>query len=154
MTVEAHLAKARRFEASMAKLDPAADFEMLIWSAMHAGTHLLNAALHACRVTLANQAYPSNHAGRYFVPTGDGFREEPGALGDVIHADMPPVPGPVPSRLTAAMDALRVIERLAAAALRGAEPVERDAMAAWRDAYEQTKRGCLEVIRTGTGGDG
>jgi len=138
----------------MAKLDPIADFEMLIWSAMHAGTHLLNAALHACGVTLATQAYPSNHAGRYFVPTGDGFREEPGGLGDVIHADMPPVPGPVPPRLAAAMDALRVIERLAAAALRGAEPVGRDARAAWRDAYERTQRGCLEVIRTGTGGDG
>jgi hypothetical protein len=148
VTVDAHLARARRFEASMAKLDPAADFEMLVWSAMHAGTHFLNAALHAAGVTVANRAYPSNHAGHYFVPAEAGFREGPGPLGDVIHADMPPVPGPIPPVVARAMDALRVVERVAADALRAPAPVAGEARARWRAAYETAKAACLEAVRT------
>jgi hypothetical protein len=154
VNVEAHLAKAQRFEVSMAKLAPAADLEMLLWSAMHAGTHLLNAALHQCGVTRANQAYPSNHAGRYFVASDGGLREEPGPLGDVIHADMPPVPDPVPPALASAMDALRVVERLAAAALRAPEPLAPDVAAGWRDAYERVTRECLAAVRSRGAADG
>ena len=45
-----HCAAAERIERSLAKCGPA-DYEMKIEGAMLAGTHWLNAALHACGVT-------------------------------------------------------------------------------------------------------
>jgi hypothetical protein len=40
-----HILKARRLEASLRKLDPANDFEMIIELCMLLATHLFNAAL-------------------------------------------------------------------------------------------------------------
>jgi hypothetical protein len=46
-----HVAKAKRFQATVAKLDARDDFEMINWARMHICTHLLNGALHAAGVT-------------------------------------------------------------------------------------------------------
>jgi hypothetical protein len=46
-----HILKARRLEASLRKLDPANDFEMIIELCMLSATHLFNAALHVEVVT-------------------------------------------------------------------------------------------------------
>ena len=42
-----HIQKAGRLEASLRKLDPLDDYEMVIDTCMNATTHYFNAALHA-----------------------------------------------------------------------------------------------------------
>ena len=46
-----HIAKAQRLEATLKKLDPEDDYEMIIDLCMLAGTHYYNAALHAADIT-------------------------------------------------------------------------------------------------------
>jgi hypothetical protein len=51
MQTAQHVAKAKRFQATMAKLSVREDYEMINWARMHVCTHLLNGALHAAGVT-------------------------------------------------------------------------------------------------------
>lgn len=47
MKIEEHMAKAERFARSVEKLDPAEDFEAVMWGRMHICSNWINAALHA-----------------------------------------------------------------------------------------------------------
>ena len=54
MKIAEHVAKAKRFEDTIQKLDVQADYEIINWARMHVCTHLLNGALHARGVTPEN----------------------------------------------------------------------------------------------------
>jgi len=54
MNVAAHEEKIRRLEALRQRLDPLEDFELWFWTAMNAGTHAVNAALHHAGITGAD----------------------------------------------------------------------------------------------------
>lgn len=52
MKIEEHMAKADRYAQSMKKLDPAQDFEAVMWARMHVCSNWMNAALHAKGIIL------------------------------------------------------------------------------------------------------
>jgi hypothetical protein len=54
-----HLVKAKRLEASLARLDPEADYEMVVELCMLAASHYFNVALHATDVT--HEAMDQSH---------------------------------------------------------------------------------------------
>lgn len=54
MKIAEHVAKAKRFEDTIQKLDVQADYEIINWARMHVCSHLLNSALHARGVTPEN----------------------------------------------------------------------------------------------------
>ncbi len=51
MTIDEHMAKAERFNASLKCLDPVDDYEAVMWARMHICSNWINAALHAKAVT-------------------------------------------------------------------------------------------------------
>lgn len=51
MKIAEHIAKAKRFEATIQKLDLDSDYEVINWARMHACSHFLNGALHARSIT-------------------------------------------------------------------------------------------------------
>lgn len=114
MSPEDHWAKALRMERSrLAKLDLAEDCELVVWSCMQGGAHLLNAMLH--------------HAG-LSTPDMDYIRSdklEPGLA----------IPEPV-ERLVAL---LRSIEGLGPRFVRGPERPQSSTTTACVDAYDQAK---------------
>ncbi len=69
-----HVAKAQRIEASLRKLDPADDPEMIIETCMLAATHYFNAALHAEGIT-----HPLIDHAHTFRPPLDGYIQNPSA---------------------------------------------------------------------------
>jgi hypothetical protein len=137
MKVAAHLDKFQRLDAMLARLDPVADRELWIWTAMNAGVHLLNAALHRHGVTRETDSFHSQVEGVYVVPhRGTGVvRDAMHEPGDVMHVGQPALPGPLPAAITRACAALREIEDLREPHVRGSEPVPEGAPSRWRNAY-------------------
>ena len=145
MKVDAHLNKFHRLDAMLARLDPVADRELWIWTAMNAGVHLLNAALHHHAVTRETDSFHSQVEGVYAVPdraTGM-FRDEAHEAGDVMHVGQPPLPGPLSPGIERACTALREIEDLREPYVRGSQPVPPGEEARWRNAYER----CVAELR-------
>ena len=118
-----HVAKAQRIEASLRKLDPADDPEMIIETCMLAATHYFNAALHAEGIT--NQLMDHAHT---FRPTLDGYVKKPGAA------------------LQAAMKPLKFIEQLRPGHCRGTEPLSRAIMDKCLQSLEEAKIGFLAIV--------
>ena len=118
-----HVAKAQRIEASLRKLDPADDPEMIIETCMLAATHYFNAALHAEGIT--HQLMDHAHT---FRPPLDGYVKQPGA------------------ELQAAMEPLKFIEQLRPRHCRGTEPIGRAIMDKCLQSLEEAKAGFLEII--------
>ncbi len=118
-----HVAKAQRIEASLRKLDPADDPEMIIETCMLAATHYFNAALHAEGIT--NQLMDHAHT---FRPTLDGYIRQPGAA------------------LQAAMEPLKFIEQLRPGHCRDNEPITRAIMDKCLQSLEEAKAGFLEIV--------
>jgi hypothetical protein len=137
MKVESHLDKFHRLDAMLARLDPVADRELWIWTAMNAGVHLLNAALHRHGVTRETDSFHSQVEGVYAVPdrATRTFRDEAHAPGDVMHVGQPALPGPLPAALERAAAALRLIEDLREPYVRGSEHAPSGEEARWRRAY-------------------
>jgi hypothetical protein len=118
MQTEAHIALARRIEASLRKLG-AADYEMKIEAAMLAGTHWLNVLLHRLG---ANP--PTQDVFHTYLLTINEFRrlavaaEQPmRALAEIEDIRPPHVRGNVPGGELAAERALDLLAGLRAAAL-------------------------------------
>jgi len=57
MRAEDHWAKATRLETSRSKLNEGDDYEIIIWSCIHGGAHLVNAALHKLGITEESRDY-------------------------------------------------------------------------------------------------
>ena len=139
MLIAAHLDKFRRLHAMKRRLDPEADRELWIWTAMNAGTHLLNAALHHARATDETDSFHSQVEGLYCTPdriTG-ALQDAMHAPGDVMHFGQPPLDRPVPAAIGRAGAALKIIEDLREPYVRGDAPVPAGATAHWERAYDE-----------------
>jgi hypothetical protein len=81
MRAEDHWEKSQHLENSrLRKLDPNADYELLIWSCIHGGAQLLNVILHRTGVT--SDDYDMIHTSVPFTfptPTGPFLRRWPGS---------------------------------------------------------------------------
>jgi hypothetical protein len=118
-----HILKARRLDASLNKLSPENDFEMVIDLCMLAATHLLNAALHVEGVTHGHS--------------------------DQSHTKIPPMeyycktPGEV---IQSGTDALAVIEKLRPTYVRGPKPFDALVAESCLANYATAKNCFLKVI--------
>lgn len=139
MKIASHIEKFERLDAVKRRLDPVADRELWIWTAMNACTHLLNAALHRCGVTEEFDSFHSQVEGRYAVPDRDKgtLSDAQHRPGDVMHVDQPPVDRPKPPALERACTALKIIEDLRAPYVRGNQPVADGATEQWQLAYSE-----------------
>jgi hypothetical protein len=96
MRAEDHWEKSQHLENSrLRKLDPNADYELLIWSCIHGGAQLLNVILHRTGVT------------------SDDY--------DMIHTSVPEVDFHIPDTHKLVFEALARIESLGPRFVRGAE---------------------------------
>lgn len=138
MKADAHIRKFRRLDAVLDRLDPVQDRELWIWTAMNAGVHLLNAALHRHGATDEVDSFHTQVEGLYAVRSGSDSRlvdciHPPG---DVMHVGQPPLARPVPPLVTDAGRHLRTIEDLREPFVRGDTIPPTGAEAGWRTAYE------------------
>jgi hypothetical protein len=148
MNIAAHVEKFRRLDATLAKLEPRTDQEMWIWTAMNAGVHLLNAALHACGATQAQEAFHTQVEGLYVVPDrGTGaLRDAMQPPGDVMHVGQPPIAAPLPAGIERGSAALRTIEDLRERFVRGDERAGADLQNEWTAAYATCVRELRAVL--------
>lgn len=110
MDIDAHLLKIAKLERTRSRLDSSVDFELWFWSAMQAGTHALNAALHHCGLTTATQAY-AMQPGVYLVRQADGqLLPQLMPPGDVLHLGRPAIAGELPADIQEMGHAMEVIE--------------------------------------------
>jgi hypothetical protein len=139
MLIESHLDKFRRMHATLAKLDPASDCELWIWTAMNGGTHLLNAALHHLALTQELDTFHSQVEGLYCVPdrASGALSDALHAPGDVMHFGQPPLGVPAPASIERAARALKVIEDLREPHVRGTVQIPDGAPARWLAAYRE-----------------
>jgi hypothetical protein len=142
MDMTSHLDKIRKLEALRARLDPMADFELWFWSAMNAGTHAVNAALHHAGVTRPDDVFPTQ-PGVYLVPQVDGSLQPSfHPLGDILHVGRPKVERPVPDDVASMMKEMEVIEHHRDPCIRG----ERTPTPAIADECDRALRSVLELL--------
>lgn len=137
MLIAAHIDKFRRLNKTKGRLDPEADCELWIWTAMNAATHLLNAALHHVHLTQQIDSFHSQVEGLYWVPdrnTG-ALTDAIHAPGDIMHFGQPRLGEPIPSTIERAGAALKVIEALRGPYVRGNDPIPRGATQQWERSY-------------------
>jgi hypothetical protein len=142
MNIAAHLEKIDRLEALRAKLDPLEDFELWFWTAMNAGTHAVNAALHHAGVTQPDDVFPTQ-PGVYLVPQPDrslkaGFHR----LGDILHVGRPKVEGAIPDDVAKMMAEMEIIEHHRDPCIRG----ERTPTRGIADECDRALRSVLELL--------
>jgi hypothetical protein len=137
MKIASHLEKFRRLDAMLARLDPGTDQELWIWTAMNAGVHLLNAALHACGATRETDSFHSQVEGLYAVPdrASGTLHDAMHAPGDVMHVGQPPLAAPLPAGVERGSTALRAIEDLRERFVRGSARADVRMQHEWRAAY-------------------
>ena len=123
-----HILKAERLEASLNKLKPADDFEMVIELCMLSATHLFNAALHVEGVTHGHS--DQSHTVR---PPLEYHRKSPSEA------------------LCKGMDALAYIENLRPVYVRGGAPFEQEIADACRQNFTDAKRIFFDVIGEAAG---
>jgi hypothetical protein len=154
MRITSHIDKFRRFDAVKRRLDPEADTELWIWSAMNACTNLLNAALHHCGLTEEVDSFHTQIEGLYAVPDRDDgtLTDSQHPPGDIMHVDQPAIPLPWPPAIERACAALITIEDLRKPYVRGNEPIKREAITRCELSYfecvEQLS-GVLEALTKG-----
>jgi hypothetical protein len=115
MEVEEHLGRAAGFEASIAKLDPVGDTELFVVFLMRAGTHRVNAALHALGITA--------------VQAGGG------RIGDLNHTYKPPLEVRLPEAVLEMFAPLKFLEDLRPEYVRGEKLLTPEIAAKCREAY-------------------
>lgn len=150
MKIASHLEKFRRLDATLRRLEPGRDQELWIWTAMNAGVHLLNAALHACNATTESDSFHSQVEGLYAVPdrATATLRDAMHAPGDVMHVGQPPLAPPLPVGIERASAALRTIEDLRERFVRGSRRADERMQHDWRAAYATCTRELLAVLET------
>lgn len=152
MKIAAHRDKFRRLDATLRRLDPRTDCELWIWTAMNAGVHLLNAALHHVGATTETDSFHTQVEGLYAVPdrargTLTDALHEPG---DVMHFGQPAIQCTLPFAIERACASLKLIEDLREPHVRGSEPIEPGAEQVWERAYLE----CVEHLLTSLGASG
>jgi hypothetical protein len=146
MKIEEHLAKAKRFEATRARLDPVDDFELWFWMGLSAGTALINAALHAAGITDENDRFATQVPDVYAVPEGSGWRPTIDFRCDLIHAGLPALETALPPTIARAFEAMEVIEYYRDPCVRGDHPVTGELIARLATAYERCAVAAREEI--------
>ncbi|MEO8848861.1 MAG: hypothetical protein ABI440_09575 [Casimicrobiaceae bacterium] len=151
MLTDSHIAKFHRLHATLERFDPTQDREMWIWTAMNAGVHLLNAALHHCGATQEVDSFHSQLQGLYAVPDRASGRLDDSLHppGDVMHVGQPPITRPLPPALVRACAALKIIEDLREPYVRGSLRPAPGAEREWRAAYD----GCVSALASHLGID-
>lgn len=144
MKIQAHIAKFKNLDATLQRLDPRSDSELWIWTAMNAGVHLLNAALHSTGATRELDSFHTQVEGLYAVPDRalgvlKDVLHEPG---DVMHVGQPPIAQPLPPEIERASISLKVIEDLREPHVRGSEAIRPGAEQEWTRAY----RDCIDLL--------
>ena len=110
MNIAAHQHKISKLGELRHRFDPLVDFELWFWSAMLAGTHAVNAALHHAGVTRADDVFPTQ-PGVYLVPRPDGSLVSAfHPLGDVLHVGRPHIDAPLPADVQQMMHAMEQLE--------------------------------------------
>lgn len=150
MKIASHIEKFRRLDAMKRRLHPTEDCELVIWTAMNACTHLLNAALHHCGTTDEIDSFHTQVNGLYVVPDRESgtLRDVMHAPGDLMHVGEPPLARPVAPAVDEACAALRVIEALREPYVRGIAPVPEGAERTWENAYRQCVMQLSAVLDT------
>lgn len=150
MKIASHLEKFRRLDAMLRRLDPGIDQELWIWTAMNAGVHLLNAALHACGATKETDSFHTQVEGLYAVPdrTAGTVRDAMHLPGDVMHVGQPPLATRLPPGIERASTALRAIEDLREPFVRGSERADTRLQQDWLAAYAICVRELLPFLDT------
>lgn len=149
MKIEYHLDKVRRISEIRSRLDPLEDFELRMWASMTAATNAFNAALHEMGLTKPGDYYSYNAVGIYVVPPKvlSEWRKEVKPLGDLVHIGAPPVPFDFPQALSAAAEALQVVERFRATSVRGNRPVTEADVRVCDDAFERAMSLIMPILR-------
>lgn len=144
MKIAAHLGKFKNLDASLQRLDPRSDCELWIWTAMNAGVHLLNAALHRAGATREVDSFHTQVEGLYAVPdrARGTLADQLHAPGDVMHVGQPPIAHPLTPAIEQACASLKLIEDLREPHVRGSDPIRPGAEEAWMRAY----RDCVERL--------
>jgi hypothetical protein len=143
MNPAAHLEKIARLEDLRARLHPLDDFTLWFWTAMNAGTHAVNAALHHAGITRADDVYPTQ-PGIYLVPSpGTGLEPAFHPLGDVLHVGRPRIDAPVPPDVAEMMGLMEIIEEHRDPCVRG----DRQPTQAIVDECEAALSRCLGLLK-------
>src|SRR5690606_8885741 len=126
--------------------DPCDDCELWIWTAMNAGVHLLNAALHHEEATQEVDSFHTQVEGLYAVPdrARNTVVDAMHPPGDVMHVGQPPLQARVSPAVARACAALKLIEDLREPYVRGSDAVPPDAPERWARAYRE----CVEALLT------
>lgn len=144
MNITAHLAKIGKLEMLRARLDALDDFELWFWSAMNAGTHAVNAALHHAAITRADDVFPMQ-PGVYLVPgPGASLRPAFRPLGDVLHVGRPKVEGDIPDDIASMMREMEIIEHHRDPCIRGERQPTREVARECEGALLR----CLALLRS------
>jgi hypothetical protein len=151
MKIASHLEKFRRLDATLQRLDPVADCELWIWTAMNAGVNLLNAVLHASDVSRETDSFHTQVEGVYAVVdrTNGAVHDAMHPPGDVMHVDQPRIDAPLPLGVARACAALRTIEDLREPFVRGSERVDAGAVREWCEAYRTCVNELQAALRAG-----
>lgn len=147
-----HIAKADRFEARRAELDPVDDFELWFWMGLSAGTALINAALHAAGITEENDRFATQVPDVYAVPGDREWSPKIAFSCDLIHVGLPAIESSLPSAIRRAFDAMEVIEHYRDPCVRGDHPVTKELIMQIDAAYNRCVGAAREVIGSASGG--
>jgi hypothetical protein len=136
MHIQNHVLTATRLADSGDRLLAHGRYREAAWIYQVSATHWFNALLHALQITLAEEVYPTHHAGLYWVgPTASAAPIcQVRAAADVIHADMPPI-----GALSAAADHIR-------SRLRQLEAVSMPAVHQRRPVSKHQAQKCQETL--------
>jgi hypothetical protein len=141
MKNSSHIAKFRRLDAALGKLDAEKDSELWIWTAMNACVNLLNAALHHYGLTRESDLFHTQVEGVYARPdrTAGTLMDVTAPPGDVMHAGQPALATPLPDELQRASLALGLIEDLREDFVRGSQAPTKPMTKEWQLAYHSCR---------------
>lgn len=151
MKNSSHIAKFRRLDAALSKLDAEDDSELWIWTAMNACVNLLNAALHHAELTHESDLFHTQVEGVYARPnrTAGTLTDVAASPGDVMHAGQPALSTPLPASLQTASLALASIEDLREGFVRGSEVPTRLMTEQWQRAYRSCRAELCRMLNVG-----
>ena len=136
MKIAAHIEKWERFDSVKSRFDPISEFELWYWSMLSAGMAMINAALHACRITTQNELFATQIPDVYVViDTPDKWHHEIGIRSDLIHVGLPVINDEMPRLLLDAYDAMHEFESYRDPYVRGAEVITAEVVASCDNAY-------------------
>jgi len=151
MKNSSHIAKFRRLDAALAKLDAQGDSELWIWTAMNACVNLLNAALHQAGLTQESDLFHTQVEGVYARPdrSAGTLSDVSAPPGDVMHAGQPALSTPLPDGLQKASLALASIEDLRETFVRGGDVPTKMMTEEWQRAYRSCRAELSHLLNIG-----